>query len=175
MILFLTPKLYLGWSHLHIHQCTPRLCGRSRCPTPRPGCCSLSAGGGLPPAARTCQEKELHSAPHPSGMTAFPTNNPVIFRTGNLSAHLSNHCATCKWKQLPVESISLWTATKKQMVLFCLRYLQCHIATVVIKTVEKLLLDCSVYGELKISDFLTQIKLKAQIIFQLQQLHLLSV
>lgn len=61
------------------------------------------------------------------------------------------------------------------MVLFCLRGMQCHIATVVIKTVEKLLLDCSVYGELRISDFLTQIKLKAQIIFQLQQLNLLSV
>lgn len=61
------------------------------------------------------------------------------------------------------------------MVLFCLRGMQCHITTVVIKTVEKLLLDCSVYGELRISDFLTQIKLKAQIIFQLQQLNLLSV
>lgn len=61
------------------------------------------------------------------------------------------------------------------MGLFCFRGLQYHVATVVIKTVEELLLDCSVCGGLTISDFLTQIKLKAQIIFQLQRLDLLSV
>lgn len=151
MILIL--RMYLVWSPLRIPRCAPRPCGRSRCPTPRPGCCSPPAAGVLPPAARTCQEKG--STQHhilQERVLSPPTTQPASGQAA-FSAHLSAHCATCKWKQLPVESVSLWTATKKQMGLFCLRGLQCHVATFVIKTVEKLLLDCSVCGWLRISDF----------------------
>lgn len=52
------PGPYLGSSRHRSHPCTPRLCGRSRCPTRHPGCWPPPAAGGHPSAARTCAGRE---------------------------------------------------------------------------------------------------------------------
>lgn len=62
-----------------------------------------------------------------------------------------------------------------RLVFFCLKSLQYYIVIAVIETVKELILHCSDYGGLRISDFPTQIKLKAQNTLQLQWLGLLLV
>lgn len=67
-----------------------------------------------------------------------------------------------------------WPLTPPVLSL-CLESLQYDIVTVVIETLKEIFLDWSDSREMRLSDFLTQIKLKAQITLQLQWLGLLLV